>query len=63
MTVYKGITYTVEQIKDMRDWAKDCVWAEDSDSDFIDNLSDMQVIKGVEANYDGGLTQFINDNN
>lgn len=54
-------TFTPDQIKAMRDWAKDCQWAEDSDSDFIDELTDLQVIKGVASNYAGGLPQFIID--
>lgn len=62
MTTYKDINYTPEQIQAMRDWAKDCEWAEDQDSDFIDELTDIQVLKGVNQNYNGGLVQFLADN-
>ncbi len=57
---YKDITYTDEAIKEMRNWAKDCQWNEDeNDSSFIDDLSDVSILIGVERNYDGGLSEFM----
>ena len=61
MTTYNGKDYTAEQISAMRDWAKDCQWAEDQGTEFIDELTDLQVIAGVEKHYDGGLEQFVID--
>jgi hypothetical protein len=61
IVVMNGEEFTPEQIKAMRDWAKDCQWADDTDSDFVDELTDEQVIKGVQQHYDGGLTQFVKD--
>lgn len=58
---YKGIDYTPAQIKAMREWAKDCQWAEDQGSDFIDELDDLQILKGVAQHYGGGLAQFVID--
>lgn len=61
MTNYKGIDYSPEQISAMRDWAKDCQWAEEQGSEFIDELTDLQIIAGVEKHYDGELEQFVKD--
>lgn len=58
---YKGITYTDDQIKLMRDWVNDCQWREDADNDFIDELTDLEILKGVNRHYEGGLTSFILD--
>ena len=52
---YKGRTYTTQNIKDMREWISDCQW---EDLDDVDDLSDMEVIKGVDRNYEGGLKGF-----
>lgn len=60
-TTYKGILYSPEQISAMRDWAKDCQWGEDQSSDFIDELTDTQILKGVQQHYSGGLAQFVID--
>ena len=58
---YKGITYTDDQIKLMRDWVNDCQWQEDTDNDFIDELTDIEILKGVNLHYEGGLASFILD--
>jgi hypothetical protein len=48
-------------VNDMRDWVKDCQWADLTNED-IDSLTDDELIKGINANYSGGLKQFISDN-
>lgn len=51
--------YTQEQIEAMRDWAADC-YSHDIFFD-IDDLSDQEVIAEVESEYDGGISQFMED--
>lgn len=58
--LYNGIVYSPEIVKQMRDWAKDCSW---NDYDEIDELTDLEIIKGVERHYQGGLRQFNLDGN
>lgn len=60
-TEYKGIQYTEQQIKSMREWAKDCQWNDDIDNEFIDELTSTQVLIGIEKHYDGGIAQFLLD--
>lgn len=60
-TTYKGTEYTADQIKQMRNWAKDCQWADGEGPDFIDELTDLQIVRGVAKHYAGGLSQFISD--
>lgn len=44
----------------MREWANDCLWGESSDDpDFIWNLSPLAVIRGIAANYCGGIEGFL----
>ena len=49
-------------IKEMRDWAKDCQWGDISDED-IDEMSDQEIIKGIKKHYSGGVEQFLKDIN
>lgn len=44
----------------MREWALDCAWSEEPED--IERMTDAQVIRGVQRNYDGGLAQFVRDN-
>lgn len=57
--IYKGITITPDDLKQMREWAKDCQWAEDYTPEEIDELPDMTILRGIDANYDGGVYDFI----
>jgi hypothetical protein len=45
-------------IADMRGWIGDCQWA---DVDQVEDLTDAEVIAGVEAHYEGGVHQFVTD--
>ena len=47
-----------ETINAMRDWAEDCAWL---DEDLIDEMSDYQIMCGVERHYEGGIYGFIRD--
>lgn len=52
-----------ELILGMREWVKDCQWADiDSDSD-VDELSTQEILIGVQHSYDGGIKAFIRDSN
>lgn len=42
----------------MREWVSDCVWR---DMDDTDELTDLQVVTGVQRHYQGGVKQFITD--
>ena len=48
------------KIDDMRDWLKDCVWA-DMDSADVNDLSDSAILRGINRHYDGGVDQFRAD--
>lgn len=45
----------------MQDWVLDCQWA-DVDEEYIDQMSDEELLRGVSLHYDGGIDQFIRDN-
>lgn len=42
-----------------RSWAADCEWAEGADD--IADLTDAQIVAGIEARYDGGWAAFMQD--
>lgn len=50
-----------ELLKQMRDWVKDCQWGDVYDESDVDELSDIEILKGVDQHYDGGIKQFIQD--
>lgn len=54
-------TISPDQVRQMRDWVKDCQWAEDFDDDEVDALSDSEIVQGVNRSYDGGVRQFLAD--
>jgi hypothetical protein len=43
-------------ISEMRDWLLEC----DVDEDAVDGLTDFEVVKMVNREFDGGLQEFIN---
>lgn len=47
-----------ELISAARSWAADCQWL---DSEEIADLTDAQVVAGVQQHYDGGWAQFTED--
>lgn len=63
--IYQGLEISQALISDMRDWAKDCNWRECEDSEdvesFINELSDTEIVQGIDANYTDGVQGFIND--
>ena len=54
------MTITPEIIAAMREWVSDCTWA---DVESADDLTDAQIIRGVQAHYVGGVDAFIRDGN
>lgn len=54
---------TQEEIKAMRAWAAECVWADaiDGDPGFLDELSDAEILNGIARHYVGGVAQFLDD--
>ena len=60
--VYKNLAAFAMQnpdvINKMRDWIADCEW-NDLPKDEISELDPVDIIKGVEANFDGGLEEFF----
>ena len=52
--------WSYDDIDDMREWLKDCVWANVEPEDF-NALSDVAVIKGIQKYYVGGTDQFLKD--
>lgn len=45
-------------IKAMRDWIADCVWRDLSPED-IEELTDDEIIRGVDQHYQGGVAAFV----
>lgn len=56
MTITAGFEVTGQDVAGMRDWVADCEWADDTS-----NLTDVQVVNGVQRHYFGGVSQFLAD--
>lgn len=51
-----------ETIQQMRGWVKECEWEQSlDDPDFVDGLTDAEVLAGVDNHYGGGAAQFVAD--
>jgi hypothetical protein len=48
-----------EFVQAARDWVLDCSWKENPED--ILEMSDTEILRGVERHYDGGLSQFARD--
>lgn len=46
------------EIAAAREWIAQCVWA-DLDPDEVDDLTDRDVIVGIERHYEGGWPAFL----
>lgn len=46
-----------EELQYARDWISECSW-EDLDCEDIDELSDSEVVQGIEKHFCGGLKSF-----
>lgn len=58
-SVVRFVTENPEVMKQMREWAKDCQWKEDPEE--IDEMSDEEILRGVQRHYEGGIKAFIRD--
>ena len=55
-----NIEVSKEALSAMREWVSECQWGDLGDGD-IDELSDEQILRGVQRSYSGGIAQFIRD--
>lgn len=52
---------TPDNIKAARDWISECDW-DDLPPDEIEHLTDLEIVRGVEQQYEGGWNAFLKDN-
>ncbi len=62
-SVVRFATEHPDVIKQMRDWIKDCQWDDLPDEAAVDELSDEEVLRGIQNNYDGGIKDFLRGSN
>lgn len=48
-------------IRAARAWVADCSWAELNSDEDVADLSDAEIIRGIQRHYAGGLAQFTRD--
>ena len=48
---------TKAQINEAQEWIRDCSWRDEASD--LEDLTDEEVRRGIDRNYDGGWTQFI----
>src|SRR5579862_5063716 len=61
-SVMRFATENPDLIKQMREWVKDCQWADLAEED-VDELSEEELLRGIQNNYDGGIREFIRNSN
>jgi hypothetical protein len=44
-----------------REWVKDCAWADVEEDEDVDDMSNEEIVDGIERHYDGGWDQFVAD--
>jgi len=59
-SVARFTTENPDAIKQMKDWALDCQWRDQED---IEEMSDEEILLGVQRHYEGGIKQFLRDAN
>lgn len=59
MTVYKQRLIAASVIADMRSWVAECVWRDIIDPEDIEDLTDYEIVRGIDLNYEGGVRAFI----
>ena len=47
--------------KEMIYWLSDCVWGDIEDSSQFEEMSYMQLKKGIERHYEGGFQEFLHN--
>ena len=48
---------SAQEIRDARDWLKDCAWG-DADEATFDELSNAEIVRGIRRHYAGGIAAF-----
>lgn len=43
------------------DWVLDCQWQDEPDREYLESMSDAQLIRGINRHYAGGINQFLED--
>lgn len=49
---------TQQELNFAREWIKDCVWQDIDSADDVDDLTDLQVIRGIKKHFSGGIEEF-----
>jgi hypothetical protein len=62
-SVIRFVTENPDIIKEMREWIKECQWSDLPDDEAKDELSDEEVLRGIQNGYEGGIRQFIRNSN
>lgn len=52
---------TRAEIKAAREWVGECMWADINTDEDIDEMTDDEIVAGVDQHYDGGWRQFRSD--
>ncbi len=54
------IILNTQELNAARDWIKDCLdcFSDLECTDDVDQLTDIQVMRGIKRHYNGGLDQF-----
>jgi hypothetical protein len=48
------------ELSEARAWIKDCVWLDLDSAEDIDDLSDLQIERGIARHFAGGIEEFKN---
>jgi len=43
------------------EWALDCEWREEVNAEYLEAMSDAQLIRAINRHYAGGFKQFLGD--
>ena len=52
---------SIDPMEEARGWVADCMWADITDPEQIEEMPDDAIRDGVENHYEGGWTQFLAD--
>ena len=43
------------------DWVLDCQWQDEPNREYLESMSDAQLIRAINRHYAGGFIQFLGD--
>jgi hypothetical protein len=55
------VMLTEKEIEEAKAWILDCEWFDIHSEDDLSDLSNIEIEKGIDKHYDGGLEQFKRD--